>query len=113
MGASVDDLGCNYKWKVVAIREREDGTPVEISKPSEEWSFWWVIPSPITPTATPTATPTPTEEEPTPEPTRTPTTTPTEEEPTPEPTRTPTTTPTKMPPALRRSGHRSPRKLLT
>ena len=89
------ERGCNYAWNVMVIREREDGTPVGISEPSEEWGFWWVIPSPITPTATPT------------------TTTTTEEEPTPEPTRTPTTTPTKIPPTPRRSGHHSPRKLLT
>jgi len=36
--------GCNYAWKVVVMREGTDGTLVEISEPSEEWSFWWVWP---------------------------------------------------------------------
>jgi serine/threonine protein kinase len=34
--------GCNYVWQVVVIRERADGTTVEISRPSEVWSFWWI-----------------------------------------------------------------------
>ena len=56
------DRGCNYQWQVVVIQEKEDGTSIEISGPSEEWSFWWVI----------SCGPTPTEVPPTPEPTRTP-----------------------------------------
>jgi len=52
------DRGCNYQWQVVVIQEKEDGSLLEISGPSEEWSFWWVISCGPTPTRPlPTATP--------------------------------------------------------
>jgi hypothetical protein len=53
------DRECNYKWQVVVIQEKEDGTSCEISEWSEAWSFWWRI-SCKTPTPTSTVTPSPT-----------------------------------------------------
>jgi tetratricopeptide (TPR) repeat protein len=53
------DLGCNYQWQVVVIQEKKDGTPIEISEPSEERSFWWVISCGPMPTRPPTPTPSP------------------------------------------------------
>ena len=42
LDTSVADIGCNYEWQVAVEAGRADGTSVEISEPSEKWSFWWV-----------------------------------------------------------------------
>ena len=61
----------HYYWKVIVIRETEDGT-VQVSEPSEERDFWWLwskeTPAPEEPTPPPTKEPPPTEKPPPPSP---------------------------------------------
>jgi len=56
LDTSVADIGCNYEWQVAVEAGRADGTSVEISEPSEKWSFWWVgeCPEEDTTSGTPT-----------------------------------------------------------
>ncbi|MBM3149542.1 MAG: serine/threonine protein kinase, partial [Chloroflexi bacterium] len=61
LDASVADIGCNYEWQVVVKAGRADGTSVEISEPSEKWSFWWVDSCKPTPKPTPPKPPPPPE----------------------------------------------------